>query len=267
MRRSCPAVRGTTKAWRRREYENQVAACLGLARSGTCRRSIRAGQRSRSKPHERRPLELSLSVEVPGEQRRSGVGAGVAAINQGVAEDELQSVIGTLLGVGPRGSVAVAGPDADFGKLVLQVLVLKALLHSLLVEQFQVLGIHDPGRAIDQQQAIVGIRAQGINDPGDIHRPDGVKPAHDPHVAPALAVEHPGKGHRRGRRSRLRHLGDKALSIAGWLRSVVAGFVGIGEEGWPSLPDRRSTDLASTGHGLYGGSLTLWNCLVCLLYT
>src|ERR1039458_9843299 len=90
------------KVWRRQEYEKQVATCLGLVRSGTCRRSIRAGQRSRSKPHERRPLELSLSVKVPGEQRRSGVGAGVTAVDQGVAEDELQSVIGTLLGVGPR---------------------------------------------------------------------------------------------------------------------------------------------------------------------
>src|ERR1039458_5736504 len=138
MRRSCPAVRGTTRVWRRQEYEKQIATCLGLVRSGTCRRSIRAGQWSRSKPHERCPQKLSLSVKVPGEQRRSSVGAGVTAVDQGIAQNELQSVAGAMLGVGPSGSVAVAGPDADFGKLVLQVLVLKALLHSLLVEQFQV---------------------------------------------------------------------------------------------------------------------------------
>src|ERR1035437_4541902 len=109
MRRSCPAVRGTTRAGRRQEYENQVAACLGLARSGTCRWSIRARQRSRSKPHERTPQKLALSVKVPGEQRRSRVGAGVTAVDQGIAQNELQSVIGALLRVGPSGSVAVPG--------------------------------------------------------------------------------------------------------------------------------------------------------------
>ena len=190
------------------------------------------------------PRNFPVSVKVPGEQRGSGMGAGVAAINQGIAQDELQSAIGALLGVGPSGSVAVARPHADFGKLILQVLVLKALLHALLVEQLQVFSIHDLGRAIHQQQTVVGIRAQRIDDPGDIHRTDGVKPTHDSHVAVALAVEHLSKGHRRGRRSRLRHLGDKALGKAGRLRSVVAGFVGIGEERGRHLPDIGGTDLA-----------------------
>src|ERR1022692_1498364 len=118
---------------------------LGLAQCGTCRRSVRAWQWSRSKPHEGRPQKFSLSVKVPGEQCGSCVGAGVAAIDQRITQNELQSVVRTLLRVGPSGSIAVAGPDADFGELILQVLELKALFHSLLVEQFQIFGIHDRG--------------------------------------------------------------------------------------------------------------------------
>src|ERR1019366_8349388 len=259
MRRNCRAASGTTKAWPRRECENQVAACLGLAQPGTCRRSIRAWQRSRSKPHEGCPQELPLSIKIPGEQRRSGMGAGVAAIDQRIPQNELQSVVRAWLGVGPSSSVAVAGPDADFRELVLQVLELKALFHSLLVEQLQIFGIHDGGRAVHQEQTVVGVRAQGIDDPGDIHRTDGVKRAHDAYVAPVLPVEHLGKGHCGGRRSRLRHLGDKALSKAGRLRSVVAGFVSIGEEDGRQLPDRRGAHLVFRGPILSGGSFT---CLV-----
>src|SRR5580692_10782414 len=89
------------------------------------------------------PLEFSLGIKVPGEQGRSGVGAGVASVTQRVAHHKLGSIVWSRLRVGPRLPVTIPRPQIDVGKLILHILKLETLLHRFCVEQLQILDVED----------------------------------------------------------------------------------------------------------------------------
>src|SRR5579863_6471360 len=100
-------------------------------------------ERRWSQAHECCPLEFSLGIKVPGEQGRSGAGAGVASVAQRVAHHKLGSTVWARLGVGPGLSVTIPRPQIDVGKLILHILKLETVLHGLCVEQLQILDIDD----------------------------------------------------------------------------------------------------------------------------
>jgi len=74
-------------------------------------------------------------------------------------------------------------------------------LHGCLIEQPQVLGVDDLRRAIHEEDAVIGVGAQGIGDEGDVDRTNLIKAAHDADIATALLLQHAGKRHGCGRGS------------------------------------------------------------------
>ena len=137
----------------------------------------------------RRSQKLACGVEIPCEDRISGARTGMAPVEQRIAYCELNAAIVAGLGVRPNLSVTVSGPDIGVGKLRLQIQELGTLLHRLDIKPLEILYVDDTRPPIEQQEAVVGIRSQGISNPGKGNRTLILKSGHDANLAVTLLVK------------------------------------------------------------------------------